>query len=100
MTLQHTPGPWDADVPYIGGAEFDSNGNRYWEIKSREPHFNALHLYLTGWMTEKNAKLIAAAPDMAKLLAELIALDEQEDDGSIATIINDARLLLQKGGVQ
>ena len=65
-----TPGPWVA-VPWDCEPAFNDDGNRYWGIKPETFHFGTEYLETSGWMSEANARLIAAAPCMAKVLADL-----------------------------
>jgi hypothetical protein len=100
---QYTPGPWKAFIPDIGGDELNADGNNYWEIVSEEFHSGAKYLNITSWTSEANAKLIAAAPDMAeagiKLNRQLFNLASQlpNDDELIKSILELRNALLKAG---
>lgn len=78
MKTHHTPGPWqvapNSNSPYEGN---------HWAITARSPHVEGKRqtvCELNGPWNEKNysanAKLIAAAPDMAEALQQaLFAID-------------------------
>ena len=71
----HTPGPWVA-ATWNCNPQFNNDGNRFWDIKPETFHFGPEYLETSGWMSEANARLIAAAPE---LLATLIALEKWFD---------------------
>jgi hypothetical protein len=72
MTPQkHTPGPWVANVVDCALALIpDANGNLYWEICPETFQYHALYLCVSGWMSEANARLLAAAPQLLETLHE------------------------------
>jgi hypothetical protein len=61
MSGKYTPGPWKQYAPEIGG-EVDQD-YRTIQDEGCEP-FRDGGMYLTGFVTEANARLIAAAPDL------------------------------------
>ena len=70
---KHTPGPWNCYIPEIGN-EKDTNdvGNFYWSIHPDLFHSDVNYLHVTGWMSEANARLIAAAPDLLEVVKSLL----------------------------
>lgn len=74
MSTQHTPGPWEIDDEYVKQSgnpdvgicrvlNMDKGGDKQW---------------FRGPITEANAHLIAAAPDMYEALKELYAVVKGE----------------------
>ena len=73
METKHTPGPWITFVPNVGDPqEKDERGNLYWEIRPESLAFDSTYLDVTGWMSESNARLIAAAPELFEALKKLV----------------------------
>jgi len=72
MADRHTAGPWIVTQGIIGDPqsanERDERGNFYWTIEPANPQYDASYLHLTSWMSEKNARLIGASPDMLEAL--------------------------------
>lgn len=74
METKFTPGPWSCEIPDIGDplAE-DERGNNYWEIAPIHQRFeNNEYICVTGWMSEANAHLIAAAPELLEALQKAV----------------------------
>ena len=69
-TTKHTPGPWECYIPSIGvnPNDTDDKGNYYWQIEPQTITFDEQYLCIAGWMSEANARLIAAAPEMFEAL--------------------------------
>ena len=72
--MPHTPGPWVAVRDT--GDDFDSVGNMYWRVASQEMHVDTRWLDLSSWMSEANARLIAASPDLLEALQKERSLVE------------------------
>ena len=64
----HTPGPWRQFAPEIGG-EVDPFCRTI--IGGDGIFSHARGFYLTGFMREDDARLIAAAPDMLRIMKEI-----------------------------
>jgi len=64
--MAHTPGPWIA-VEWDCDPKLNDDGNRFWGIKPVTFHHGADYLEASGWMTEANANLLAAAPELLEL---------------------------------
>lgn len=96
---KHTPGPWTA-------AEADQLGG--WSVTAPDPFEGAepgdLYNITGGTMTDANARLIAAAPDLLQALREVLAsvplADEPEfaDRFAAATHIAFAAIRKAQGG--
>lgn len=89
-TAKHTPGPWFFEVDAVEEG-----------IVIRDAHRNKLAYLLNNG--NANAKLIAAAPDMAEALKGMLSAFawEAEGSGSIRdAVINKARASLAKAGVE
>jgi hypothetical protein len=74
MTMVHTPGPWTAKTwiekyPHSPIGEADSG---YWFVEGGCGYNNkdGSGVEVSQWLTEANAKLIAAAPDLLAALIE------------------------------
>ena len=74
--MSHTPGPWNCEIPDIGDQQSeDERGNKYWEVTPIPQRFeNNEYLCITGWMSEANARLIAAAPELLDALYKCVRL--------------------------
>lgn len=101
--IEYTPGPWDyklleltdgvnEDGQYINPHTITD----YYTIVAGEGFWrqdeNSLGFGLTGYMSEANARLIAAAPDMLEALHQVIrhGLIEQEGYESTLKLVWDA----------
>ena len=73
-TTKHTPGPWECYIPFIGvnSNDTDDKGNYYWQIEPKTITFDEQYLCITGWMSEANARLIAAAPELLEALITVV----------------------------
>ncbi|AOR76314.1 hypothetical protein [Novosphingobium resinovorum] len=65
-TTKFTPGPFVA-VEWDCEPRFNDDGNRFWGIKPEKFCAGAQFLEASGWMTEANARLLAAAPELYAL---------------------------------
>ena len=72
MSTQHTPGPWSLDMESAGFYVIADN-LLVASVQEVDPHPTDIDEYMPAGITEANARLIAAAPD---LLAALKACDE------------------------
>lgn len=90
MTNTHTPGPWKVDDSVKQGANFHSD---VWQIIAKDPEKGWPHTVATiehynecpaqDTYIEKNAQLIAAAPDMLEALRAVVSLlKEQYEQGN------------------
>ena len=88
----HTPGPWqiDADAP-IHPTGFYAGG--YHSISSTDGEFQ-----VTGFIGDANARLIAAAPDLAEALRQCVQYIELDSE-YLQPMIDRARAALAKAGV-
>lgn len=77
-TTKHTPSPWECYIPSIGvnPNDTDDKGNYYWQIEPKTITFDEQYLCITGWMSEANARLIAAAPELLESLVECLRYGE------------------------
>jgi len=97
MSGQHTPGPWVIDSGTIKGQR-DASGYTQSVASIYGPDGEA-------WDAETscraNARLIAAAPDLARALADLLAdaVEMGLDDSPVSGSLIAARAALQKAGV-
>ena len=66
-----TPGPWRAET-WDCAPEVNEDGNRFWAIVPETFQYGNLYLSASGWMTEANAHLIAAAPDLLEALENIV----------------------------
>ena len=81
MNAKYTPGPWVAFIPKLEGtSDIDESGNSYWNIEPESFRDGKEYLQLSGWMSEENARLIAAAPELLEALrvAEKALIDSFE----------------------
>ena len=81
MNAKYTPGPWVAFIPKLKGtSDIDESGNSYWNIEPESFRDGKEYLQLSGWMSEENARLIAAAPELLEALrvAEKALIDSFE----------------------
>ena len=69
--MKHTPGPWDA-IP------FQSHYGTHWGVIAINPTRGRIDSAITG-MTEADARLIAAAPDLLESLRGLVEKTEWKD---------------------
>lgn len=98
MTQKFTPGPWSANVLNFENEENDkkinSQGNQYWKIKPEIFHDDYKYLDITGWMSESNARLIAAAPELLEALKGVrmhkCMFDTDEDFNKSCDAVNAA----------
>lgn len=83
ITMTHTPGPWVAD--------WDSSG-------CYVASHGANICVVTGPNTDANARLISAAPDLLKLLREVMDVVEVvlDDESEMDTWLDHARAALAK----
>jgi len=75
MNTKHTPGPWSyrkAGKHFYIDAHSPDYGNRVTEVRFAS---NAD----TGWTSEANAKLIAAAPELLEALQAMLLVGEHTD---------------------
>jgi hypothetical protein len=75
-TPQFTPGPW---VALRHEGDVNGSGNGYYAIEPQSIRFDATYLSASGWMSDANAHLIAAAPTAYALIAKAVSarIDEQ-----------------------
>jgi hypothetical protein len=77
MNKKHTTGPWVAFIPKIEGtSDIDESGNSYWNIEPESFRYGKEYLQLSGWMSEENARLIAAAPELLDALISITQMAE------------------------
>ena len=91
---KHTPGPWRAVIPSWGLPKVvDASG--------REVAHHIANIERDGRTAGLNARLIAAAPDLAQALADLLADAEEMnlDDSPVSGSLVAAREALRKAGV-
>jgi hypothetical protein len=105
MKAEATPGPWTYELKLLSDGMYNGKhvnprtiedyysveaGERYWNPKDNSKGFA-----LTGYMSEVNARLIAAAPDLLEALEESFAqmLPEENPDlyAKMKSAINKAR---------
>lgn len=94
MSGKHTPGPWFAE-PMVGEADavWIGNTDGYVAQITREDGLEA-----GDWV---DARLIAAAPDLARALTDLLAdaVEMGLDDSPVSGSLIEARKALRKAGV-
>ena len=83
-----TPGPWKA---VAWDSTPNEDGNRFWDIEPETFQFGPDYLNASCWMSEANARLIAAAPELVEALRAILE-DAHEEAYS------EARALLAKIG--
>ena len=86
MSAKHTPGPWRLYGYDVGTAQDETL---------------AVVCAMDGDTDEANARLIAAAPDLARALADLLAdaVEMGLDDSPVSGSLIEARKALRKAGV-
>jgi hypothetical protein len=96
-TAKHTPGPWTTDWGFILAARADGRDNYIAEtVKSDEEG-----LYIEDAAErEANSHLLAAAPEMAQRLRDIVHAYESGSASALQVWIEDTRALLAKAGVQ
>jgi hypothetical protein len=99
---KHTPGPWNIYPPYEDGDKGCLVRARSCSIAEVIPHANA---------TEPNARLIAAAPEMAEALQSMLryckaayrnlrgTAEDADYREELANLIKPARMALNKAGL-
>lgn len=90
METQWTPGPWKVHGDETQPVFYVHGSNAVCDIRKPDGRF-----YRSPRETEANARLIAAAPEMAELL-ERIALTPMQNAAHALDYIADARALLAK----
>jgi len=94
MSAQHTPGPWMAG-PMVGESDtiWIGNGDGYVAQVTRIDGLEPI-----DWA---DAALIAASPDLARALADLLAdaVEMGLDDSPVSGSLIEAREALRKAGV-
>jgi hypothetical protein len=96
MIGQHTPGPW-----YAVGCMVEVGDDESADICTTNPDlFEQGHLAPPIKEQQANARLIAAAPDLARALADLLAdaVEMGLDDSPVSGSLIAARAALQKAG--
>jgi len=98
-TAGHTPGPWH-HVEWDCDPRVNDDGNHYWGIKPLKFHGGAEYLEASGWMTEANARLLAAAPELLSALQGLRGWMPPAGDEAIDAAMRnaDAAILKATGG--
>jgi hypothetical protein len=88
ITMTHTPGPWTVDLGARDLVRNATNGERIAKV----------HGGLTYDETVANARLIAAAPDLLKLLREVMDVVEVvlDDESEMDTWLDHARAAIAK----
>jgi hypothetical protein len=94
MSAKHTPGPWEAVIPSWGLPKIVDAGGR-------EIAHHIANIERDGRTVNLNARLIAAAPDLARALADLLAdaVEMGLDDSPVSGSLIEARKALRKAGV-
>ena len=68
---KHTPGPWFCELAL--GDDIGPAGTRYWTIKPTTFYNDERFMDISSWISDENARLIAAAPDMLAALEGVYA---------------------------
>ena len=85
MNAKHTTGPWVAFIPKLEGtSDNDESGNSYWNIEPESFRNGKEYLQLSGWMSEENARLIAAAPELLESLQNAVSRQGFSNDELIS----------------
>jgi hypothetical protein len=86
--MGYTPGPWEIEH---SDQEPDSDGNSHIWIRPSEFRYGRDYLRVSGWMSEENARIISAAPDLLEALIMVRDADEDCKRDGLPTIPNPAR---------
>ena len=89
---KHTPGPWVYEN--IPGQDRDGFPSHLHRIAQQSTNMMIIRMENVGWGNDPNARLIAAAPSMYKLLSEIQGLqnDPQYHFGESVSLAIDALL--------
>ena len=104
MEAKHTPGPWELDDEAGNRPQRGSGGERVWKVV--RPRGGLIADVSAWWVAtgtaRENARLIAAAPELAEACQALIALvdgPKPVNSNTVADVHVLARAALRKAGV-
>ena len=89
MTNKHTPGPWEATVT-------GNSGGPHWEDVYEVNSDNGMRR-VAEYMSEADAKLIAAAPDLLAALRPFALMTDENED-KVHGVYIDARGVVRAKG--
>lgn len=92
MATKHTPGPWVAHREHPRGDRF--------EVRAVPAPYAAQGAYVAGEITEADATLIAAAPDLLAALKDLASYEglSSPDEVDLAASYQKALAAIAKAG--